>query len=353
MSHYEERLQQDIDGLQSKVHELGQAVGGAFGNAIRALLQHDENLATEVVVGDLAINRLSRDLDRKCHGFVARHLPSAGHLRFVSSVMRLSIILERVGDYAETISKTVLQLSEAPSDLIGRDLQLMGDQSISLYEQAIKTFTDGNAEGAETTRQMASHFTKSFDSIFKNLVKEGDDSKRPTAELFALLACFNRIERVIHQSKNICEETIFAVTGSIKSRKKFDILFFDKTNSGTSIMAQAMVKRSYPESGRTFSAGSNPTGSLNPEFESFCSERGLDLTGFASQSLSDLDLDYRLYDIVIVFDQESRATLPKPGFHTIVLECPIDAGMDPSKVFEQLTPFFSDLMLKLRGEDWD
>lgn len=353
MSHYEERLQEDLTRLQSNVHELGQAVGTAFGNSIRALLQQSESLATEVVLGDLAINRTSRELDRLCHGFVARHLPTAGHLRFVSSVMRMSIVLERVGDYAETIARTVLQIETAPSDLVGRDIQLMGDQSLGLYQQAMKAFMDGNAEAAATTRQMASHFTKTFDSVFKNLVQEGDESKRPTSELFALLACINRLERVIHQSKNICEETIFAVTGSTKSRKKFNFLFVDKTNSGASILAEAMMTRSYPESGQHYSCGWEPALALGQEYSAFAAERGLDLSGLKPGDLGGLGIEYSLIDFVIVFDQESRAHLPKPGFHTVVLECPLDAGLEPSAIFEHLTAFFGDLMLKLRGEDWD
>ena len=81
MSHYEERLQEDLDRLHTTVQTLGDTVGTAMRNAVRALLENDVELANEVIIGDLAINRSSRDLDRSCHAFVARHLPSAGHLR--------------------------------------------------------------------------------------------------------------------------------------------------------------------------------------------------------------------------------------------------------------------------------
>ena len=108
MSHYEHRLQQDLDKLTSRTKSLGETVQKAVENSVRALLLFDQKLATEVVIGDLAVNRDSRDLDRLCHGFVARHLPTAGHLRYVSSTMRINVALERIGDYAETISSTVL-----------------------------------------------------------------------------------------------------------------------------------------------------------------------------------------------------------------------------------------------------
>ena len=72
------------------------------------------NSPNEVVLGDLVVNRRVRKLDSKCHAFVARHLPSAGHLRFVSSVLRLSIALERVGDYAVIIARELAQLESPP-----------------------------------------------------------------------------------------------------------------------------------------------------------------------------------------------------------------------------------------------
>ena len=60
------------------------------GTPSRALLTLDRDLAYATVLGDKPINREIRELDRLCHAFVARHLPSAGHLRFVSSVLRLT-----------------------------------------------------------------------------------------------------------------------------------------------------------------------------------------------------------------------------------------------------------------------
>ena len=71
---------------------------------MHALLTRDRELAAEVILGDLPINREVRAIDALCHAFVARHLPSAGHLRFVSSVLRLNVELERIGDYAVTIA---------------------------------------------------------------------------------------------------------------------------------------------------------------------------------------------------------------------------------------------------------
>ena len=97
MSHYEERLEQYLTRIITTVRDLGERVEVAVDRAVRALLTSDHDLSSAVIVGDLPINRDVRNLDRLCHVFVARHLPSAGHLRLVSSVLRLNIAIERTG----------------------------------------------------------------------------------------------------------------------------------------------------------------------------------------------------------------------------------------------------------------
>ena len=58
---------------------------------------YDNELAYLTVLGDNPINRNSRKLDSLCHAFIARHLPSAGHLRLMSSIVRVNVALERIG----------------------------------------------------------------------------------------------------------------------------------------------------------------------------------------------------------------------------------------------------------------
>ena len=118
MTHYEERLEQDLAAIRERVRDITQRVDVALAHATKALITGDRGLANETILGDLVINRRVRKLDGRCHAFVARHLPSAGHLRFVSAVMRLSIALERIGDYAVVIARELGQLDQEPSETL-------------------------------------------------------------------------------------------------------------------------------------------------------------------------------------------------------------------------------------------
>ena len=110
MRMYEQRLQEDLSRIRSEIRTMGDMAEELLTKAVHALLTGNSELANQTILGDHPINRQMRAIDRSCHGFIARHLPSAGHLRLVSAVIRLNIELERVGDYAVTISREALQL---------------------------------------------------------------------------------------------------------------------------------------------------------------------------------------------------------------------------------------------------
>ena len=147
MSHYEERLEQDLGEIRNRVQAVGARVETAFRSAIEACLAADHARASQTILGDLGINREIRRIDRVCHAFVARHLPSAGHLRFVSSVLRLDVALERIGDYAVAVGRETVQLSVGAPSRVARDIELIADQALRMLRHALRSFHGTKANG--------------------------------------------------------------------------------------------------------------------------------------------------------------------------------------------------------------
>ena len=173
MSHYEERLQDDLDKVRSRVVEAMRYAHTAVDNAVNALVHNDHQLAHDTALGDLALNRHIRDLDRMCHAFIARHLPSAGHLRMISSVLRINIAIERIGDYAVTIARESVQLSGPPSEEIRRDARAMTQQALQMLEQATQAVDEANPELARGTIAMARQIDSTWDTAFHDLLEAG------------------------------------------------------------------------------------------------------------------------------------------------------------------------------------
>lgn len=357
MTHYEERLEGDLKRIRTRVASVAEDVQEALKNAVHALLSGNEKLAYATIMGDAAINRAVREVDRLCNAFVALHLPSAGHLRVISSVMRASVELERLGDYAVTISRESVQLSEPPTGSVGREIDHMAQESRGMLAQAVTAFNEDNAEMARATMRVADQVERTFDNAFADLTAEPG---RNIKELFALLVVFNLLERVSDQAKNLCEETLYMVTGETKPPKVFGILFVDEDNACLSQMAEAIARKTFPGSGRYASAGRTAADAISPALVAFMEERGLDLSEAKPKALDLTPAELAPHYAIVSLSGPVRSYVPEIPFRTVALEW--DVGEAPDGLGEQETRkrleaiyrdialHVRDLMEQLRGE---
>ena len=135
-------MQADLEEIREKVGRIATLIERQVGDAVHSFLEEDRNLANDVVLGDRRVNRKIRDIDHMCHAFIVRHAPSAGHLRYVSAVLRLDVALERIGDYASTIGREIIQLSGRPPERIVRDVELISHQARRTLHQALVSFQE-------------------------------------------------------------------------------------------------------------------------------------------------------------------------------------------------------------------
>jgi phosphate transport system protein len=109
--HLEAALQQDINQIRTRVLEMARLDERALNRILDALIQRDRQIAYAVILQDQYVDELETELDKLCLEFILRHQPAAGHLRFVYAASKIIKELERIGDYAESIGRQVLQLS--------------------------------------------------------------------------------------------------------------------------------------------------------------------------------------------------------------------------------------------------
>ena len=361
--HYEERLENDLSQIDKRIAAIGERVEQSLQDAVQALLSGDHTLAYSVVLGDLAINRAINSITRRCHAFVALHLPSAGHLRRISSVMRLDVELERIGDYAASIAREAVQLSSLPPEDLGRSIDLMGGQTHSILHDAIKSFLDRDPELARTTKDAAYAVERTYQSMFNDLIDEGERGGRPIHDLFALLVVFNRLGRIADQSKNICEDTLFAVAGETKQPKVYKVLFVDETNDCASQVAEAIGRKAFPNSGDYDSAGWNPAETIHPALLRFMERNGHPIERIVSSSLVSTANELNDYHVIVSLGGDVRKHIPSAPFHTIFLtwditSCAADLDGDNAEreladVYQEIAAEIKNLMTALRGEDAD
>ncbi len=361
MSHYEERLENDLAKVRASIDDLSALVLEALRNAVRAVLESNKELAHQTVIGDHPINRDSRDIDRLCHAFIARHLPSAGHLRLMSSVIRTNVALERIGDYAVTISREALLLSEPPPDRVAQQMQTLADRSLQVLEDSVAAFRDGNAEAARTLMTIPAQLESGMDDIYERLIDKA--KKRQMRETVAEFVILSLLKRVADQAKNICDQTVFSAAGEIKEAKHFQILFVDRKNDGLSRMAEAIGAKRFSEYASFTSAGSDPADEVDPQLIAFLDQHGVEVDPSAPRGTGELQDRMQLFDIIIRVGKMDGKVLEHLPFHTSAFrwettEVDDDADeQEKKKVLEDNYRFLSlqieDLMQVIAGTDAD
>ncbi len=355
MSYLEERLENDLNKIHDRVAEQAKQVEAAVTNAIHALQTGNKKLAFVTVLNDLPINRTMREIDSTCLKFIAIHLPSGGHLRLLSSVLRVNIELERIGDYAVTIAREAAQLSRPPEGNMARELDRMASETLLMLRQSIRAYNDLNPEMAKGTKLLADQMEHNLDSVYGELMANQDSDK--VKDLLAVFVVFTQLKRVADQAKNLCEDAIFAATGEPKAPKVYKMLFIDEDNGSKSQMAEAIARKNYPDSGEYLSAGRQPAASLNADLVSFLEKRGQNLSGVRPSSLEDLTA-HTISDqyVIVSLEGDVSSYLPEIPFHSTALEW--DLGPVPEtgdeQGFENLYRAISlqvkDLMETLHGE---
>ena len=358
MSHYEERLERDLARIRERVAKMAALVEGGIKNAMHSLQTGNQTLAAATILADHQTNRSMREIDQLCHGFIALHLPSAGHLRLLSSVIRANIELERIGDYAVTIAREAIQLSAPPGGPMARELERVGSETQLMLRQAIKAFNELNADMARTTMLMEEQMENDLDIIYAELMTNED--REAVKNLLAIFAVFNQLKRVADQAKNLCEETVFAATGDAKAPKVYNVLFVDEDNSCLSQIAEAIARKYFPGSGVYTSAGRRPAASLNTAMTGFMEQHGIHLGDTKPKAVDMTPLELTTQHLIISLQGPVNTYFKQIPFHTTPLEwdigpAPADddqekAGKRLEEIYREIATQVRDLMETLRGE---
>ncbi len=353
MSRLEQRLENDLQNIRSRVLEQARNVQSGVKDAVYALQTGNNKLANATILNDHPINRTMREIDRLCHKFIAVHLPSGTHLRLLSSIIRINIELERMGDYAVVIARESIQLSSPPEGSMSREIDRLAAETLLMLKQSINAFEELNAELARSTIIMAKGMEPNLDVVYEGMSK--DAQLQDTKDILALFVIFTQLKRVADQAKNLCEDTIFAVTGEQKAAKVYNILFIDEDNSHLSQLAESIARKNYPDICRYQSAGRTAAKNISAELVSFLDSRGEDSSALSCKSLAELTHQEISEQHVIVSLQGDVSTyMDSIPFHTSVLEWDIDSDSDAQSMenlYSSLALNIKDLIELLHGDE--
>ncbi len=211
--HTAKAFDKDMGQIRSLIAEMGARAEAAVTDAMKALLERDRELAQKVRAEDKIIDRLETEVERLVVQTIALRAPMADDLRELVAALKLSAVIERIGDYAKNIAKRVSQLDSRNFLDKSGQLRQMGEIAAEMVRSAMDAYAkrDVDLARAVTNRDDA------VDQLYKDLFVDfiGFVAKNPhaAAEIAHLLFISKNLERVGDHSTNCAQMIYFTETG--------------------------------------------------------------------------------------------------------------------------------------------
>ena len=147
--HISQQFNAELEAIRTRVLSMGGLVEQQLADALTAVMNEDNELAEEVITGDIKVNALEVAIDEECSRVVARRQPAASDLRLIVAVIKTITDLERIGDQAERVARIAIRLAgghEHRNHYV--DLVHLGNHVRQLLHDALDAFARMDPEAA-------------------------------------------------------------------------------------------------------------------------------------------------------------------------------------------------------------
>lgn len=198
--------------VQEKVAAMGDKACTGVQLAMEALLAGDTELAREVMLADDVLDEMIVDIEDSCILLIAKQQPIAHDLRVIAAGFKISTDIERIGDHAYDIAKTVQDVGVLLDSERLKWVQLLGACAVDMAAKAMRAYREHDVRLADEVRQldkkMDAIFAHTFYALSEFVTTEAPHQKRITQLLF--IARF--LERIGDHAVNIAEWVIYLET---------------------------------------------------------------------------------------------------------------------------------------------
>jgi phosphate transport system protein len=205
--HFERQLKR----VQHDVLRMGALVETSCQLARQALFDRELEAADQIIVQDVKIDELYRQIEEDCVNMIALQSPVAQDLRLLSALMHLVRDLERIGDYAKNLGEVSVRLFPYENPPHIDQISVMFDRCRALLAVSLKALSDLDAKSAAAMHQQDDAIDSDYDRLYTLLTQKSDVG---TVEPIVLsVLAIRHIERMADHATNIGKRVRYIVTG--------------------------------------------------------------------------------------------------------------------------------------------
>jgi phosphate transport system protein len=214
--HTRAALDDGLAQLQADLRTMTSLLDVAIERSVLSLQTLDQRLARIVIASDEEINRFRFQIEDRAIHLIATQQPIAGDLRFIVAVLMVVSEIERMGDYAAGIAK-VVQLHENRQLLKPLiDIPEMARLVREMLRDAVDAFLRRNEHTAERVAFQDDEVDRLYDIVYRELLQYMANDPTTIDRATWLLWVAHNLERMGDRIQNICERTVYEVTGVMR-----------------------------------------------------------------------------------------------------------------------------------------
>ncbi len=213
----------DLRHLRSLIGEMGGLAEAQVNGAIDALVRRDVDSAMRIVAADKRIDSLEQEAEKAAITTIALRQPMADDLREIIAAMKISAMLERIGDYATNIAKRTTVLAQSQPIQPAVIIPEMGRSVAQMVKDALDAYADRDPELAIHVCDRDRVVDDFYSSLFRSLLTYMMENPHHITPSAHLLFIAKNLERVGDHATNIAEVVYFSATGEhVGDRPKGD-----------------------------------------------------------------------------------------------------------------------------------
>jgi len=210
-AHTSRDFEQELRTLRERLATMGERAAQQIASAMKALSDHDDELAHEVIKADAAIDLDENDVDELALQILATRQPVASDLRFITMSLKFVVDLERIGDLAAGIAKRALELNQVPVLEPKVDLARLADLVQKNLHAALDSFVKRDADLATAVITADAEIDQLNASLFAELIAHVATDPGAVTRVLPLTSVCRYLERIGDHVKNLAEEVVYMV----------------------------------------------------------------------------------------------------------------------------------------------
>lgn len=226
-SHINTKYDEELSLMKNKILQMGEMVEHNVVSAINSVINRDPQLAETIIESDHQINELEVDTEEMCLRVIALRQPAGRDLRFISTAMKITTTLERMGDLATNIAKRSLEMVEAPRTGVCFHLPIMAEAAEDLVHRSLEAFVSEDIELALHVCRDDSYVDDTYKKVIEELLKMMGERTLPIRRAMQIMFVAKSLERIADHAVHMAEMVVFMVAGKIIRHQEKTLDYLD------------------------------------------------------------------------------------------------------------------------------